>query len=169
VPRIDGVVQDGWARRRATDSPIAHHDVEGLVTQLLLEEAWLQSSVQELARFCTDASREHHTQMGRAAWMSRDDAARMREVRGEARSEHKGELGAADEVSSRRKSREGRSAPPRSSPHGRTAAVLTTTTRPAPAVAEPREQRAVRQRPTGDYDTVEGRDGEEVGRSRASP
>jgi hypothetical protein len=35
VPRIDGVVRDGWAHRRATDSPIAQHDVEGLVTQLL--------------------------------------------------------------------------------------------------------------------------------------
>jgi|UniRef100_A0A804LQ21 hypothetical protein len=48
VPRIDDVIRDGWARRRATDSPSAQHDVEGLVTHLLLEEALLQSSTQEL-------------------------------------------------------------------------------------------------------------------------
>lgn len=39
VPRVDGAVRDGWARRRATDSLGAQHDVESLVTQLLLEEA----------------------------------------------------------------------------------------------------------------------------------
>lgn len=64
VPRIDDVIRDGWARRRATDSPSAQHDVEGLVTQLLLEEARLQSSAQELTRFCTDASREHRARKG---------------------------------------------------------------------------------------------------------
>ena len=48
VPRIDDMIRDGWARRRAMDCPSAQHDVEGLVTQLLLEEARLQSSAQEL-------------------------------------------------------------------------------------------------------------------------
>jgi hypothetical protein len=64
---------DGWASRRATDSPSAEHDVEGLVTQLMLEEARMQSSVQDMAQFCTDASREHRVQTGRATWTSRDD------------------------------------------------------------------------------------------------
>ena len=58
VPKIDGVIREGWAR------PSAQHDVEGLVTQLLLEEARLQSSAQELTRFCTDASREHRARKG---------------------------------------------------------------------------------------------------------
>jgi hypothetical protein len=53
VLRVDGAVRDGWARKRATDSPGAQHDVEGLVTQLLLEEARLQSSVQDMTRSCT--------------------------------------------------------------------------------------------------------------------
>jgi hypothetical protein len=74
VLRVDGAVRDGWASRRATDSLNAQHDVEGLVTQLLLEKARLQSSVQDMARSCMGASREHRAQMGRAAWTSRNGA-----------------------------------------------------------------------------------------------
>lgn len=74
VPRVDGAVRDGWARRRATDSLGAQHDVESLVTQLLLEEARLQSSVQDMARSCTGASREHRAHTDRAAWTSRNGA-----------------------------------------------------------------------------------------------
>jgi hypothetical protein len=58
------------------NSPSAQHDIEGLLTQLLLEEARMHSSVQDMAQFCTDASREHRAQMGRAAWTSIDDERR---------------------------------------------------------------------------------------------
>jgi hypothetical protein len=74
VPSVDGAVRDGWASRRATDGLSAQHDVERLVTQLLLEKARLQSSVQDMARSCMGASREHRAQMGRAAWTSRNGA-----------------------------------------------------------------------------------------------
>jgi hypothetical protein len=75
VKRVEPMPRPGsvgrWPVGRANEPQtvrhtMTQHDIEGLVTWLLLEKARLQSLVQDMVRSCTEASREHRARTSHA-------------------------------------------------------------------------------------------------------